>query len=200
MAQPQGSSAERILKAGRALFFEHGFQNVSTDMIAREASVSKSSLYKHFPNKAALLKAVTEAEAAHFEARRTPQIESFDALQSELSGYGERLMSFLNRPDVIRFTQLMNEEARENPEIARVFYRAAYARTLDHMSALLRQGVERGYISAGRYPDEMARQLLGMWEGVPMVEMMMGAVARPFAKPRAWARDCVAVFMRGVAA
>ncbi|MEM9881190.1 MAG: helix-turn-helix domain-containing protein [Pseudomonadota bacterium] len=74
----EGSPQERMLAAGRKLFFERGFQNVSTDMIAKEASVSKGSLYKYYPNMAGLLKEVTRAEASHFQAAEPEQVPTPD--------------------------------------------------------------------------------------------------------------------------
>ena len=196
ISYPDGSPAGRILRAGRKLFFNVGFQRVSTDMIAKEASVSKSSLYKYFPNMSALLKAVTEAEAVHFQAAEPKIIDTKDALRDELVRFGADLMRFLNRPEIIRFNQLMHEEARDNPDIAQVFYSAAYGRTLAHLEALFQQGLDKGFVPGPHLAEEMAMQIIGMWECIPMVRVQLGVAKRPFPKPQDWSQKCVDTLLR----
>ena len=54
-----------VLRAALNVFLTHGFSAATTDMIQREAGVSKSTVYAHYANKA-LFTAVIEAECAAF--------------------------------------------------------------------------------------------------------------------------------------
>jgi len=186
----EGSPPDRILRAGRKLFFELGFQSVSTEMIAKEAGVSKSSLYKYFPNMSGLLKAVTEAEAIHFQAAEPKDVATVDDLRGELIRFGADLMRFLNRAEIIRFTQLMHEEARGSPDVAHEFYSASYGQTLAHLQQLFQQGIDRGFLSSRLTAEDMASQIVGMWEGIPMIKVQMGVLKRPFSKPTEWSEKC----------
>ncbi|MEO1080309.1 MAG: TetR/AcrR family transcriptional regulator [Pseudomonadota bacterium] len=185
------SPSERIVEAGRRLFFEKGFQNVSTDMLAREAKVSKASIYKYFPDMAGILVAVTSAEAVHFFAAEPVVIDSRETLRSELIRFGTALLRFLNRSEIIRFTQLMFEQARENHEAAGQFYDAAYGATLEQLAALIRQGQEIDALNTSQSAEDLAVQLVGMWEFIPMVRVHMGKTKKPFAAPEVWATKCV---------
>jgi len=49
---------ERILRVGKSLFANRGYEHTSTSAIARQAGTSESQLMKHFGNKAGLLEAV----------------------------------------------------------------------------------------------------------------------------------------------
>lgn len=49
------NSRIRILKASRKLFSKKGYEQAMIDDIAREAEVSKATLYNYFPNKESLL-------------------------------------------------------------------------------------------------------------------------------------------------
>lgn len=196
----EGSPPDRILRAGRKLFFDIGFQRVSTDMIAKEAGVSKSSLYKYFPNMAGLLKAVTEAEAVNFQAAEPLKVDTLDALEGELTRFGSDLMRFLNRAEILRFNQLMHEEARENPDVAKEFYLSAYGRSLIHLEALFQQGIEKAYLKSDLSAEDMAAQIIGMWEGIPMVRVQLGVLKRPFSRPNEWSEKCVKVLLSGIAA
>src|SRR5438067_11724014 len=50
--------AEAVLAAAEGAFLVHGFRAVSMDAIAREAGVSKATVYAHFANKEELFGAV----------------------------------------------------------------------------------------------------------------------------------------------
>ncbi|MEO0694822.1 MAG: TetR/AcrR family transcriptional regulator [Pseudomonadota bacterium] len=189
------SPDSRIVKAGRALFFEHGFTRVSTDMIAKEASVSKATLYKYFPSMVEVLKAVTAVEAESFEAGTITDVNDIDELRDALVTYGTNLMRFLNDPEIIQFSQMMFEEAREHPDIAAEFYNAAYGRGLRRLSSMFEQAIDKGFFEPSCTPTEVSEQLLGMWEGLPFTRALMGVTKRPFPRPKEWCEKCVDQFL-----
>jgi AcrR family transcriptional regulator len=55
--------AERILAAARAAFVRNGLRRTSLDDIAREAKVSRATLFRRFPNRVALLTALGVRES-----------------------------------------------------------------------------------------------------------------------------------------
>src|ERR1035438_7432335 len=58
---------QRLLSAASATFAEHSADDASLEEIARRAGVGIGTLYRHFPNRQALLEAVyrDQAEALH---------------------------------------------------------------------------------------------------------------------------------------
>jgi AcrR family transcriptional regulator len=63
------ASRQRIVEAGRAHFFSHGFRSVTMDDLADELGVSKKTLYVYFPDKMALLEAVLADKFARLESK-----------------------------------------------------------------------------------------------------------------------------------
>lgn len=185
------SPQARIIAAARKLFFERGFEHVSTDMVAREAKSSKASLYKYFPTMSDVLMAVVRAEGDNFEAGVPVQCETLPELQEALVQYGVQVMGFLNKPDVIQFTILMHEEVRGHPKIASRFYEEAYIRPHESLSIMIAYGQKKQYVGTRLSADDMAEQLMGMWEGMKWNKTRMGLSKRPFPKPREWATKCV---------
>jgi len=63
-ADRSAATRDALLAAGRRLFAEHGFADVSTDAIVAEAGVTRGALYHQFADKTALFDAVLEAVEA----------------------------------------------------------------------------------------------------------------------------------------
>ncbi|MEM6678899.1 MAG: TetR/AcrR family transcriptional regulator [Pseudomonadota bacterium] len=190
-----GSPPDRIVKAARRLYFSQPVSTVSTDMLAREASVSKTTLYKYFPDMAGVLRAVVEGEAERFETGVPTTVDSPESLRDTLVQYGEKLLGFLNEAEIIQFARVMREEARTHPDVARTFYDAAYGRTHLRIAAFIEEGLARGYLRSMLNSDELAEQLIGMWESLRYVQAQLALTDRPYADPRAWSEKCVATLL-----
>lgn len=77
----QGRSRERvnmILQTSAELISEVGVQGVKTSEIARRAGISLPSLYRYFPNKAAIIKALAEEHIARLDKVLKTFLEDFD--------------------------------------------------------------------------------------------------------------------------
>ena len=60
------SVRDRILATASALFYEHGVHAVGVDLVVKESGIAKTSLYRHFGNKDALVAAFLQEEDADF--------------------------------------------------------------------------------------------------------------------------------------
>ncbi|MEM9760988.1 MAG: TetR/AcrR family transcriptional regulator [Pseudomonadota bacterium] len=186
-----GSPPDRIVKAARRLYFSQRVDTVSTDLLAREASVSKTTMYKYFPNMDDVLRAVVEGEAERFETGVPTTASGPEELRDVLVQYGEKLLGFLNEGEIIQFARLMHEEARTHPDVARTFYGAAYGRSHAKLSGLIEEGIDAGYLHSPLTGAELAEQLLGMWESLRYVQAQLALTDRPYENPRAWSEKCV---------
>lgn len=65
-AQPgglrKGRKVQQVLEGARTVFMKDGYEGASVDHIAREAGVSKATLYSYFADKRLLFMAVAQAE------------------------------------------------------------------------------------------------------------------------------------------
>ncbi len=60
---PTETVRDRILNTARDLFYRHGINSVGVDTVVAQSGVAKTSLYRWFPSKDALIVAVLEKEA-----------------------------------------------------------------------------------------------------------------------------------------
>ncbi|MEM1036657.1 MAG: TetR/AcrR family transcriptional regulator [Pseudomonadota bacterium] len=150
-------SRRRLLKAGRALFGEHGFVATSTPMIAEAAGVSRGALYHHFEDKAALFAAVVKAEYEHLEKEIDRNIlETTDPLEVLIEG-GDNFISAASDPITQRILFL------EGPTVLT----SEGMLTLDSQTTTksLLEGIEAAQ-AAGRLPDDIpSRALASMMSG-----------------------------------
>ncbi len=86
--QAERSDATRsaLLAAGRRLFAEHGYADVSTEQIVRSSGLTRGALYHHFGAKRDLFKAVFEQIESELDAARG---EMGEALHSVLERRGQ---------------------------------------------------------------------------------------------------------------
>jgi AcrR family transcriptional regulator len=68
-ADRSAATREALVGAARRLFAAHGFAEVSTDLIAAEAGVTRGALYHQFADKVALFEAVLDAVEGDIAAR-----------------------------------------------------------------------------------------------------------------------------------
>jgi len=96
LARPKRADArrnyEKVLAAAREAFAEGG-ESTALEEIARRAGVGIGTLYRHFPNRQALLEAlyVNEVEAVCRSAGERDYADPWDAL----NGWFERLIAYL---------------------------------------------------------------------------------------------------------
>ncbi len=190
-AGPEPGSAARIRAAARKLLFAQGMDGLTTDRLAREAQVSKSSLYKHFPDLSALVESVIADEAARISHGLPCEPSDASDFWTAIKTYGANLLALLNRPDVIRLDQLMHEQARRHPQLGARFFEATYGRSLRELEALLAYGVARGFIRQPVNPPRDAEMLLSLWEGFAFGRARLGLTDRPFPDAQGWADACV---------
>src|SRR3954466_2647450 len=96
LARPKRADArrnyEKVLAAAREAFAEGG-ESTALEEIARRADVGIGTLYRHFPNRQALVEALYVGEVE--EVVRSAAEQSEDDPWEALSGWLERFMAYL---------------------------------------------------------------------------------------------------------
>ena len=121
---PAGSKAETILAAAKRAFLASGFGTVSMDTIAREAGVSKATVYAHFAGKEDLFGAVIGRECESYFARFSArELDSRD-VRASLTILGCRFLELVLSPDAIALHRIILGEVTRFPMLGEVFWRA----------------------------------------------------------------------------
>lgn len=134
-------TVERILDAAARVFHEHGYAGATTNDIADAADVSIGSLYQYFPNKDALLMALTKR---HIESTTTGLTDLVGRLSPapDLEGILRAVVDFLaEQHELDELHLLVMHEAPRTQEI-NVELGRARARLVEVTSTILATRIE----------------------------------------------------------
>ena len=162
---------ERLLRATENLIYQGGIHATGMDLIVKTSGVARKSLYKHYPNKDALVAAALQARderwmqwfIATTTRAATPRerlLSVFDALQEWFESDGFRGCAFINAAG----------EISDPAHPIRAVSRLHKARLLEHVLHLAQEARLPD-------PDEAARQLLVLIDGAIAVALVSGDVS-----------------------
>ena len=161
---PVSGKAESILAAATRTFLADGFGAVSMDTIAREAGVSKATVYSHFTGKEELFGAmVGRVCERHFETFSARELDPTD-VRTSLTTLGRRFLDLVLSPDAIAVHRIIVAEVSRFPALGEVFWRAGPERTLGQIEAFLRRAVAAGSLEIAQ-PRVAAEQFVGLIRG-----------------------------------
>ena len=105
-----------IVQAATDLFLELGYDRASLARIAENAEVSKATLFKQFPTKAALFDAIVTESWAGADALDLP---SAGDLTAGLTMIGRRYAALMTRPEMTDLFRIVIAELPRFPELAK---------------------------------------------------------------------------------
>ena len=118
----KGRKFDQVIEGARTVFMREGFEGASVDEIARDAGVSKATLYSYFPDKQHLFLAVLQSECAQQAEVEFLMDGGELSVEDTLHAICKTLMTFI----LSRFGQDMFRvcvaEAQRFPELGRTFY------------------------------------------------------------------------------
>lgn len=167
-------AAERIIQAARKLFFQHGVNGVTTDMLAKNAGVSKSTIYKHFPDKKAILKATVHEESKRIYDMEKPLPKSKKAYDQLLCDFGKGFINLLMDPEILRCDQLIISQAIKSPEMSSFFFSRCCVEVYDQMEKIIAYGQEKGFLASKHNAEKLADVLISSWEGKAHMSALYG--------------------------
>jgi len=186
----------RLLCHGAArVFLRDGYAPANMDEVAREAGMSKRTVYQLYPSKAALFEATISAALAplHLDSdlEREPDIRL--ALTGILEAAGRHLLA----PNQTAIFRLVIAEGQRSPELAEAFHRVILGRGASSLQRRIATEMGMGRLSVAD-AEAAARMLYGMALGASQFMMLLGLRGPPEEQEIAsLARAAVDVFLAG---
>lgn len=170
----------RLVEAARALFFSYGFDAVSTDMLAREAKMSKSTMYRLAPNKDAIFEAVIDRESERFNGKNELLPDDFDGFMEKLHTYGVKFLELIADPEVAHFERLMLSRASSSDGSAQLFFERAHLQVGERLREFIEKGQKLGFLGADQDPFVLAPIVAYSWLGKDHAQLQLDICKQPF--------------------
>jgi AcrR family transcriptional regulator len=118
----RGRKFDQVLDGARKVFLRDGFERASVDDIAREAGVSKATIYAYFPDKQLLFLEVARCECHRQTEAAEASIEGDVPVRVALTIAAERIVQFLMSDFGQRMFRIVVGEGERFPGLGREFY------------------------------------------------------------------------------
>ncbi len=191
----------QIHEAAAQLFLRQGFEATTMDAIAREANVSKATVYAHAKNKQELFAAIVRGKSSLVYQ----SVEADDAAtlgaEEALKLFARRFIEVIMAPEAQCMYRVVVAEAPRNPELGRIFFEQGPKVVIDRVAAIVNAGVAAGQLEVDAGEEQIAAQeFLGLMQGRFHLPCILGTLGEMSAEEREEAAGrVVRTFMRAYA-
>lgn len=128
----------KVLKAAQRLLLEEALTQFSVERVAREAGVSKATIYRWWPNKSAI---AIEAFRDRLQAETAiaPTVTATEALRRQLEGLARTL-----RGELGQVTRQLVSAIQHDPKLAQLFHDEVSVPRRQILRELVARGVRTG--------------------------------------------------------
>ncbi len=173
-----------------------GFEGASMERIAKDAGVSKATLYSHFADKEQLFFACIAAEVAQHSPAWDATAPDRRPIRVRLEEFGRGLLTLLARPEIHQFGRLLAAQSVQHPRLAELFYEAGPGSMCSALAKMIAEGAERGELHCTD-AALAADQLACMWKGMHHMRQELGLAGPRSAKEiRKHVTRCTDLFLR----
>jgi TetR/AcrR family transcriptional regulator, mexJK operon transcriptional repressor len=178
VAERPSPKGQQILAAAGRLFMAQGYGATSMDGVAREAGVSKATLYAHFAGKQELFAAIIGAACRrHAETLSTPDLEHHD-LRDALRQIGREFLDLLLSPNAVAIYRIVIAEAPRFPELGRIFYASGPNIMLERLGGFIEAAAARRLLTIAE-PRRAAEHFVCMLKGDIHLRYLLGLADAP---------------------
>jgi AcrR family transcriptional regulator len=140
----RGRKFDQVLEGARTVFMREGFERASVDDIAREAGVSKATLYSYFPDKRLLFLEVSKIECNRQADEALEVIDMTAPPEVVLREAALRIVRFFMSDFGMQVFRIAVSESDRFPDLGRRFYESGPALVRERLRAYMADACARG--------------------------------------------------------
>ena len=170
----------RILQAAKSIFLKMGYHATNMDQIAKEAGVTKLTVYNHFQDKANLF--ICAIEESCEESIRTKQFEltADSDFKQALQLMCQRALSIIYLPEALKLDCLLFELAAEQSPLTQQFFDASHTRMCHVWCDFFEQAIAFKFIQADA-PLKQTELIISLMLGIRHQQVLLGLAPVPTA-------------------
>ena len=170
----------KILQAAKSIFLKMGYHATNMNQIAKEAGVTKLTVYNHFQDKANLfICAIEESCEESIRAKQfelTPESDFRQALQLMC----QRALSIIYLPEALKLDCLLFELAAEQSPLTQQFFDASHTRMCHVWCDFFEQAIAFKFIQADA-PLKQTELIISLMLGIRHQQVLLGLAPVPTA-------------------
>lgn len=168
----------RILQAAKSIFLKMGYHATNMDQIAKEAGVTKLTVYNHFQDKANLfICAIEESCEEPIRAKQfelTPESDFRQALYLMC----QRALSIIYLPEAMKLDRVLFELAAEQSPLTQQFFDASHSRMGNVWCGFFEQAITLNFIQADD-PLKQTELIVALMLGTRHHKVLLGLDSVP---------------------
>ena len=190
----ESETSTRILQAARRLFGRKGYDGTTTRDLAQAAGVAEGTVFRHFPNKKAILIAVATEGWVEILTDLLTELSEMGSYKAVAQVMRRRMLNLRDNADLMRVCFL---EAQFHPELRDHIQSEVIAKMTDVAEAFFETAMQKG-VYRPMNPRIVAKVFLGMFAVAGFSDT---TVIDPEASPQAiqeMAESLADIFLNGV--
>jgi AcrR family transcriptional regulator len=140
----KGRKFEQVLDGARVIFMRDGFEGASVDDIARQAGVSKATLYSYFADKRLLFSEVARIECNRQAEAALDVIDTTAPVRAVLTHCADRIVRFFLSSFGQQVYRICVAESYRFPDLGQRFYDSGPAMVRGRIKQVLIPYIEAG--------------------------------------------------------
>lgn len=186
---------QALEKAAATVFLRDGYAGASVDVIAREAGVSKATLYSHFRSKEELFGAVICQQCGRFVVEAQTADGANATPEQILRNLGQGFLENLLSPHVLALYRVVAGEAYRFPALGRTIYESGPGPARKALAGYFRDLTRRGRLRV-KHPEIAADQFFGALLGGIHFRQILALEPPPTRRQiESWVENAVTSFL-----
>lgn len=145
----------KILQAAKSIFLKMGYHATSMNQIAKEAGVTKLTVYNHFQDKANLFICAIEESCEESICAKQFELNPESDFKQALGLMCHRALSIIYLPEAIKLDRVLFELAAEQSPLTQQFFDASHTRMSNVWCDFFEQAIALKFIQV----DEPLKQV-----------------------------------------
>lgn len=193
-----GGKREEVLEIASNCFLSNGFDGTSINVMARDAGISKESIYRYFGSKEDLFKAVIERELEVYQKGMQDTAADYheQTLDESLFHVAETTLKLLTNERTQALRRLVFHMAAGGSRVGRYYYQVGPRIAIQNLVTIFEYHLRRQASRGGMGPEKLSQYFMGMVLHPTTLERECGVVGELSTREvRRRSREIVADFL-----
>lgn len=170
----------KILQAAKSIFLKMGYHATNMNQIAKEAGVTKLTVYNHFQDKNNLFMCAIEESCEESIRAKQFQLTADSDFKQALVLMCQRALSIIYLPEALKLDCLLFELAAEQSPLTRQFFDASHTRMCHVWCDFFEQAIGFKFIQADE-PIKQTELIISLMLGIRHQQVLLSLAPVPTA-------------------